>query len=687
MINNEKFNQILADYKRDFPARFQDEVFKWQAVKHFQDHWDIDAPDFAAMYKESIKKCGSLLGAFNFFPGGVMLAFAKAEPEVTREMFRRLFDESVDLVQRVKEYIATADELLDRHRSDKWNNHYQKANSVSTFLWLRYPDNYYIYKYGEIKAVAETLGSEFTPKRGGDVDSLPGSFALYDEMAVRLQDDSELQTMFHEALPEDAYSDPKSHTLAIDFGFYISRQIMGRTSHTVSDSPESTEAPEKSAVFELPDGVNAWWLMANPKYWSPSSMPIGGKIEYTVKNSKGNARKIARNFQDAKAGDFVFCYESTPTKQLVAFAEVSRPSDGETIEFAITQKLPIPLDFDVFKDLPELQDAEFIRLPQSSLLKVTPSEYSIILDLIEDDENEVINQSDILPYGKQDFEREVYMEGVYDEFKDMLEYKKNIILQGAPGTGKTFAAKRLAYAIMGETDKNRIEMIQFHQNYSYEDFVMGFRPTADGGFELREGIFYQFCQKAATHPNQDYFFIIDEINRGNLSKVLGELFMAIEDTHRGEPVTLSYSGKKFAVPENLYIIGMMNTADRSIAMIDYALRRRFCFKDMEPAFDSKGFKDQIASVGNADLDNLVEAVKSLNEIIAKDPSLGPGFRIGHSYFSELTKETATLARLYSIVKYEIIPTLQEYWQFDEPDTFKAESDKLLKAIDRNVSND
>ena len=174
----------------------------------------------------------------------------------------------------------------------------------------------------------------------------------------------------------------------------------------------------------------------------------------------------------------------------------------------------------------------------------------------------------------------------YEKLVDILKIKKNIILQGAPGVGKTYAAKRLAYSIMGEKDVERVMMVQFHQSYSYEDFIMGYRPTATG-FELKKGVFYNFCKKAEIDTDRDYFFIIDEINRGNLSKIFGELFMLIENDKRGIPLQLLYADEKFSVPRNAYLIGMMNTADRSLAMLDYALRRRFAFVDLKPGFETE----------------------------------------------------------------------------------------------------
>lgn len=193
-------------------------------------------------------------------------------------------------------------------------------------------------------------------------------------------------------------------------------------------------------------------------------------------------------------------------------------------------------------------------------------------------------------YTSEDFLSEVYMSrGNYDILSNLLINKKNIIMQGAPGVGKTFAAKRLAYSMMGVKDPSRVMMVQFHQGYSYEDFIMGFRP-ASTGFELKKGPFYSFCKKAELDLENDYYFIIDEINRGNLSKIFGELFMLIENDKRGVSLQLLYSDEKFSVPENVYIIGMMNTADRSLAMLDYALRRRFAFFEFSPAFETDGFR-------------------------------------------------------------------------------------------------
>lgn len=319
---------------------------------------------------------------------------------------------------------------------------------------------------------------------------------------------------------------------------------------------------------------------------------------------------------------------------------------------------------------------------------------------IDSDQCETVAQPD---YTKEDFLSEVYMsEEDYNSLVSLLEYKKNIILQGAPGVGKTFAAKRLAYSIIKKKDPSLVKMVQFHQSYSYEDFVRGYRPT-DKGFEIKNGPFYEFCKKAEEDSENKYFFIIDEINRGNLSKIFGELFMLIEADKRADPlkdtqpsVQLLYRDpekgvEEFSIPSNLYIIGMMNTADRSLALMDFALRRRFGFFDLKPAFENHNFEAYKKSLNSQKFERLINTIKEINEKIEKDPSLGSGFCIGHSFFCGLNEEKNNNdgssnvdieAKLESIVKFEIIPLLQEYW-FDDADTVKDEKEKLMKALGSN----
>ena len=325
------------------------------------------------------------------------------------------------------------------------------------------------------------------------------------------------------------------------------------------------------------------------------------------------------------------------------------------------------------------------RLPMKTLTDVTYKQVFVTLmdsSFFDSEEAAAIEEMPVslTEYSVEIFLEEVYMDRErYDAIVGLLKTKKNIIMQGAPGVGKTYAAKRLAYSMMGVKDVSRVKLIQFHQSYSYEDFIEGYRPSG-AGFELVKGAFYSFCKKAADDDEENaYFFIIDEINRGNLSKIFGELFMLIESDKRGNELQLLYSRELFSVPTNVHIIGMMNTADRSLAMLDYALRRRFAFVELSPAFESDGFRDYCAGLDNSRFEALVREVKSLNRAIVEDESLGEGFCIGHSYFCNMKRETCTDEALASIVDYELIPMLKEYW-FDEPGKVREWSDRLRRSL-------
>jgi len=274
-----------------------------------------------------------------------------------------------------------------------------------------------------------------------------------------------------------------------------------------------------------------------------------------------------------------------------------------------------------------------------------------------------------------------------EQMLERLHSKKAMILQGPPGVGKTFIAQKLAYALMGAVDNERLEMVQFHQSYSYDDFVRGYRPVAGkaGSFGLQNGVFYDFCQKAIHDPDREYVFIIDEINRGNLSQIFGELLMLIEADKRGPdfavPLIYRYEDEPaFFVPPNLYLIGLMNLADRSLAMVDYALRRRFVFVTLKPQYGSELFRRWLLERGmNAELAQLIMMrMTELNKEISDDPLLGQNYEIGHSFFLPRGDNFAELDRSWyeGVVRTEIVPLLREYW-FDNPKKADEAEKRLL----------
>ena len=743
MFDQFRLKDVLAQYKQNFVStQWGNEKYKWEAVKWFQDNWNVNAADFPEMLSRSLDKTFNLLASNNNFPKGMIVGFAKAAPEEVRAMFIALFDESQDVFERMNAFKMQSSILLEKYGNGA-AQHYQYENAISTYLWLRYPDKYYIYKFGEVKTVASELESDYRFKKGAYADNIRNFLKLYDEISVTLKEDTELVNLFQSQLTDTCYPDPKLKTLTIDVGFYISRRYSQENAEKAeaaswfpSDyTPELTEEDwlallgddkvfttgsleimkrmkdyggqatctqlavkygetknfyltgstalakrvvektgcpvltddknenskwwpvlyigryatkdeQGSYIWKLRDELSAaldkvdlsgielyvaaapgeedrgyWWLNANPKIWSYSDIAVGEVQSYTLYNENGNKRRIFQNFLDAKVGDMIIGYESNPVKQIVAIGRVSAEQDGEKLFFEKVEGLTSPIDYATLRGCPELERMEYFQNPQGSLFKLTRGEFDFILDMIRE-ENPISKDAAIDAYTKSDFLDEVYMtEKRYENLVAVLRNKKNIILQGAPGVGKTFAARRLAWSMMGEQDDSRIEFVQFHQNYSYEDFMMGYKPVEDG-FELKYGVFYRFCQKAANQPDKEFFFIIDEINRGNMSKIFGELLMLIEKDYRGTKATLAYNGLSFSVPKNLYIIGMMNTADRSLAMIDYALRRRFSFFEMEPGFDSEGFIHYQNGLNNETLNELISKVKDLNHEIALDKSLG-----------------------------------------------------------------
>lgn len=414
---------------------------------------------------------------------------------------------------------------------------------------------------------------------------------------------------------------------------------------------------------EEPHERRYWWLNANPQVWSLADMPEGALQTYSTHNEDGNKRQVYRCFAEVAPGDLMVGYSTSPDRKVVAICEITKglhqASGVESIEFRKTRSLsrPVPLAHLTYRPL------------QGSLSELTAAQYKEI-EALMDGVAPGVASAETQEHAYDGHEGLFMTPEAFHSMVQALREKKNLLLQGAPGVGKTFVARRVAYALLGSEDPSRVEMVQFHQSYTYEDFVQGFRPVEQGGFTLRKGMFVEFCERA-QRDSRPHVFIIDEINRGNLSKILGELMMLIEPDKRGEAygLPLGYSpGTKFFVPENVHLLGLMNTADRSLAMVDYALRRRFRFKTLEPQFGSAAFRDHLRARGAEPglIDTIVKAMTGLNRKIAEDGrNLGAGYRIGHSFFCPLDGQQPDDEWYRQVIDGEIVPLLQEYCLDDD----------------------
>lgn len=269
-----------------------------------------------------------------------------------------------------------------------------------------------------------------------------------------------------------------------------------------------------------------------------------------------------------------------------------------------------------------------------------------------------------------------------------LQAKKNIILQGPPGTGKTWIAKRLAFALIGQRADSKIRAVQFHPNLSYEDFIRGWRPSGEGKLTLVDGPFMEMIKTAIDDPESKYVIVIEEINRGNPAQVFGEMLTLLEADKRSpnEALELSYrktAGEHVYIPSNLYVVGTMNIADRSLALVDLALRRRFAFIDLEPTL-GEAWRDWVRDKNGIDsefLDNIEQRISALNDEITKDPSLGAQFQIGHSYVTPAVGMNIMDAKKWfvEVVETEIGPLLDEYW-FDDLEKSRKAQERLTEGL-------
>lgn len=819
MFDRSRLKGVLVSYKQKFAhQQWPDEKYKWEAVKWFQDNWDVNALDFAEMLSRSLAKTNNLLASATYFPAGMIQNFAKAAPEEVRGMFIDLFDEGKEVYERIESFKVKSATLLEEYGNGA-KQHYQNENSISTYLWLRYPDKYYIYKFSEIEKIVSKLKSNYSFRRGAYADNIRNFLKLYNEICAELKQDEELINLLKSQLTESCYPDPELRTLTIDVGFYISR------SHNETPS-EEWRPRDYSPGLSVDDWVR---LLQDSEVFYPSSLEIMKRM----KDYGGQATCTQLSIKYGETKNFYNTGSSTLAKR-IAKKTGCPTTDSDDKNF---RWWPILY---VGKNASDDEDGSFIWKLRDELAealnRIDLSEVQLCAPPNPDPPIDGPNPS-----------------GGDDEDKKLIT-TKNIILYGPPGTGKTYSAIQYAVAIVEEKsitevkaedygevfsrylkykDDGIIAFTTFHQSFSYEEFIEGIRPVVspeekvEAGseieYEIHDGIFKTFCDNAgkpvgervdtdlgigknptvwkvslegsgenntrkecmennhirigfdeygenisdaldfAEHGgsnvlnafynrmqigdivlscysgktidaigvvtgepewrneyphykrvrnvkwlvkgiNEDIVdlnggrtmtlstvyklsvsvsdvlqmlrslkpdlftekvkipnrvFIIDEINRGNISKIFGELITLIESSKRigaSEQLRakLPYSGQNFGVPDNVYIIGTMNTADRSIAMIDSALRRRFSFVEMLP--DSTTLEGVL--VENINIARMLDTInKRITVLLDREHT------IGHSYLLPLRRRS-TIETLAEIFENSIVPLLQEYFYDD-----------------------
>lgn len=735
-IDESKLYSLIEIFKEGFKENFLEEKYKWEAVKHFQDNWNIDAEDFPTMLSNALSKTGNLLAALNFFPRRMIKQYATRFTKEVKGLFEDLFNESSDLKERIDAFIAGIESIHKQWDGNGTLNHYQTFNAVSTYLWLRYPDKYYIYKPSVAKLMFEKLGVDMklTPLRANAVIK---TYELYDYISKTLCKDNEFKKMLVESLADTCYSDEFMVTAAIDLGYYFKKQQKA----SATTLPPNPALETKYWMYAPGENASKW-----PRCKEQGIICIGwddmGDLSQinTLSECRDSLKDVYENPDSSYMNDGLAIWEFSHIMQNGDIIYAKRGLSNIIARGIVKSEYIYDQSQEDFCHTRKVEWTHIGEWTLENIVQKTLTDITKYPDYVKKIET-------MITEGKNDNIQSIQYDEKYSYYINLLLKNKNLILNGAPGTGKTYLAKQIAAQIIfdgnvpedfeeNEMFINQYGFVQFHPSYDYTDFVEGLRPTSpnkDGsiGFERKDGIFKGFCKKTTLpetsflledsllmfkkdlvnigrlniksfrsstniqvelgekgvltvitpqsawtcsdkkmleylktrdcHPNDTYtktigdyilenyhvnsssnvspskyIFIIDEINRGEISKIFGELFFAIDPGYRGKKgkVQTQYQNlitdesdpfkDGFYIPENVYIIGTMNDIDRSVECMDFAMRRRFTFKEITAEESAKNM--------GVDPDRM----KRLNNAISGIEGFNSSFHIGAAYFRGVT---------------------------------------------------
>ena len=671
-------NKYITYYKNNFSKIWEDENFKWKAIKCFQDNWDINAKDFLKMLDNSFAQTYNLLSSNQYFPLKMIKLYANYDCQKVRAMFLDLYNEDKDIIERISNFKKSSEDLCNMYTPGY--QHYQKENAITVYLWLKNPDKYYIFKFGEIKSVAEKLHSEYDFRKGAYENNIRNHIKLYDLICNILQDDFELKKILYSHLDETCYQDPYMKTLAIDFGYYVANidSKIAIENIEVNNKLQSKNYPQlKNQILYGPPGTGKTYntVIKAIEITNP---------ELIQKDKDGNVENyelLKEKFDELKQQgqiEFVTFHQSYSYEE---FVEGIKPDleNGKELRYKLQNGIFKTICNNA-KELLETKVKYNFNKDNISVYKILIPNESLFAYCIENDcvainwgnDIDISNcdsQEEIIAKIPEDFESRKQCISQLNLFKlwidNDLKSGKDVIvvIPGSMNTIKGIAKITGDYFYNSDIEnghqQRKVDWIRKNINISSDNIYNSkfVSPTITGMFndKINWDTFLNLINNKNNSKSSNAVLVIDEINRGDVSKIFGELITLIEEDKRiGKEhqmtVTLPYSREPFGVPNNLYIIGTMNTADRSIALLDTALRRRFDFEEMMP-------KPELLSENIEGVD-LEQLLTQINGRIKKD--YDRDHQIGHSYLMGV-KNKEQLERAY---KNRILPLLNEYFYND-----------------------